>query len=652
MDSLTNGATLEPSRESTETGAEGKPQARASLFGDWRVRFALVVLAGLIPRMIYLAQIDNWQFFHWPVLDSRTQWKWGEILLQTHLIGNQEVLAKAPLYSYYLALVNWLMGEREAGLFTAHLLQLVTGTVTCGLTYLLGRRVFGEKEGVIAGLMLAIYSPGIYRDGQLLDTALATFLATSFLLLLLWALDRPDWRRWLAAGVVLGLLALTRPNLLVMGLVSLVLVAVWLWPVRRWNSWGLAGAFVLGVVLPIIPITGRNYLIVHRFVPISLTGGVNLWTGNNPNSDGFSPVASGIAWERTWYEAKAHGATGAAQQDRYWQAKTMQFLREQPGLACKLLLRKIYLYWNVFEIPNNVSYDWGREHSSLLRVLPLTFAVVGPLGLFGLVLGGWRNRGAWLLSLFTIVQMVAVAIFFITGRYRMPALPALCVLAGFTIVELGRLVAKRRLGAVLLSLVGLAVFGALVNSDICQIRVNNPANRDWYYLGQSYLMGGDAQQATEAFRKATEQHSDDADAYALLGQMEAQLGLAEAAGRDYRKALDIAPDYTMAATRLGALTLEQGWPLEEPERLLRKAVEQQPGNAEGAAMLVRLNVARGDWRQARADLEMLASFVIGLSMSDTRTTGKLQAARQAVLEAQAAGLEVPTLLRPLVELRY
>jgi len=204
----------------------------------------------------------------------------------------------------------------------------------------------------------------------------------------------------------------------------------------------------------------------------------------------------------------------------------------------------------------------------------------------------------------------------------------------------------------LLSLVGLAVFGALVNSDIYQIRVNNPANRDWYYLGQSYLMGGDAQQATEAFRKAPEQHSDDADAYALLGQMEAQLGLAEAAGHDYKKALDIAPDYTMAATKLGALTLEQGWPLEEPERLLRKAVEQQPGNAEGAAMLVRLSVARGDRRQARADLEMLASFVGGLSMSDTRTMGKLQATRQAVLEAQAAGLEVPTLLRPLVELGY
>ncbi len=638
----------EPGQEPNAVRAEGAPP-RASLLGDWSVRFALIVLIGLIPRMIYFAQIKNWQFFYWPVLDSRTQWKWGEILLQTHLIGNQEVLAKAPLYSYYLAAVNWFMGGREAGLFTAHLLQLVTGAVTCGLVYLLGRRVFSESVGLIAGLMLALYSPGIYRDGQLLDTALATFLATSFLLLLLWALERPDQWKWLATGVVLGLLALTRPNFLIMGLITLALMAVWLWPAQKRQTFGLAGAFVLGLVLPIIPITGRNYLIVHRFVPISLTGGINLWTGNNPHSDGFSPVPAGIAWERTWYEAKAHNAIGAARQDHYWQEKTKRFFREQPGLALKLLLKKIYLYWNAYEIPNNVSYDWGCEHSSLLRVMPLTFAVVGPLGLLGLVLGGGKNRGAWVLTIFMLVQMIAVAIFFITGRYRMPALPILCVMAGYALVEMGRLLAKRRFGMILLSLLGLAAFGVLVNSDIYKIRVNNPANRDWYYLGQSYLMGGKAQEATEAFRKATEQHPDDADAYALLGQMEAQLGMAEAAGRDYRKALAIAPDYTMPATRLGALALQENWPLEEPARLLRKAVEQQPGNAEGAAMLVRLSVARGDREQARADLELLASFVGELSMSDTRTLGKLQAARQAVLEAQTAGLEVPTLLQPLMQ---
>ena len=624
----------------------GQMAEKPGLARDPWFRMGLVILIALAPRLIYLFQIEEWQFFHWPVLDSRVQWKWGAILLQTHLIGNQEVLAKAPLYSYYLAFVNWLMGERQTGLFAAHLLQLVTGAVTCGLTYLLGRRVFGEAVGLIAGLMLAVYSPGIYRDGQLLDTALATFLATSFLLLLLLALDQPSRGKWLASGLVLGLLALTRPNLLFLGLVSLVLMIVWLRRSQGPAVWVLAGVFVLGVVLPIIPITGRNYLIVRHFVPISLTGGVNLWTGNNPEADGYSPVPSGIAWERTWYEAKASGAIGPVEMDVYWQKKATRFLREQPGLALKLLFRKMYLYWNAYEIPNNVSYDWGREHSSLLRALPLTFAVVGPLGLLGLALGGWRSRSACVVAIFVLVQMVTVAIFFVTGRYRMPALPALCVLAGFAVVEVPRLVGRRRFGTVLLSLLGLLVFGALVNSDIYGIRVNNPANRDWYYLGQSYLMGGDMQRAKEAFRRGTEQHRDDADAYRLLGETEMQLGDPAAAGRDLRKALEIAPDFTAAATGLGALALKEAWPLEEPERLLREAIKRQPGKVEGVAMLVRLSVARGDMEQARADLEALEAGVRQLALSDTRTAATLEEARRAVAEAQEAGVELPPGLRP------
>ena len=97
------------------TAAATTPPARAmsaaSLLRDWRVHAALVAVIALVPRMIYLAQIRSWQFFYYPVLDSRVQWKWAGILLERHLIGNQEVTAKAPLYAYWLALNQWMFQE-------------------------------------------------------------------------------------------------------------------------------------------------------------------------------------------------------------------------------------------------------------------------------------------------------------------------------------------------------------------------------------------------------------------------------------------------------------------------------------------------------------------------------------------------------------
>jgi len=613
------------------------------LVSDWRFQLALVLLVALVPRLIYLWQIKSWPFFSYPALDSRTQWKWASILVSGHWIGNREVLAKAPLYAYFLGVIQWAMQEREAGLFAAHLLQLLLGAATCGLTYLLGRRVFGAAVGFVAGLLLALYSPGIYREGQLLDTALATFLAASLALLLLRAFEMPRSRRaWFATGLVLGLLGLTRPNLLLLGFTTLALMVVWERKRLGWNGLGAAvGVLALGIVLPIVPITGRNYLLIRRFIPISATGGINLYTGNNPKADGYSPIPSGIAWERTWQEAMEQDAMSTTAIDQYWRREALRFMREQPGAALSLLGKKLYLYWNAYEIPNNVSYQWGRTHSSLLRAVPLTFAVIGPVGLLGIALGGWRRRGAWVLTLFVATQVLAVAVFFITGRYRMPALPALCVFAAFAVVELARMAAARRGGQAALAVVGLAALALFVNSDAYGVRRNRGANRDSFYLGQSYVMAGDYRNAKQALVMATKERPDDADGHSFLGQVENQLGEPEEAARDLKKAVEIAPDYSSAAVKLAEVHLQEGWPVEEVERLLRRAVEQRVRDVEGRAMLARLSIRLGNLRQAKMDLDTAAEGLARRSRSDTRTAMVARAVMLAVEEAKQAGIEAP-----------
>ena len=617
------------------------------LLRDPRLHAAVVMLVALIPRIAYLAQIRAWPFFHYPILDSRTQWKWAGILTQSYGIGNNEVLAKAPLYAYFLALCRWLLKDEYSGLFAAHLLQLLTGVVACGLTYWLGRRVFGPAVGLLAGLSLALYSPGIYRDGQLLDTSLATFLTLAFTVLFLRALDSPrEGRAWLKSGLVLGLIGITRPNLLLLGVTSAAVILLWLTrEIGRRAAWRAVAILTIGTLIPIVPIIGRNHLITGGFVPISSTGGINLYTGNNPMSDGYSPIPSGIAWERTWYVAMGAGKMSARTQDAYWRDKALSFMRREPGAALALLGRKLYFCWNAYEIPNNISYDWGRAHSSVLRAVPLTFGIIGPLGLLGMALGGWRSRKAWVLLLSVLAQMIAASLFFVAGRYRMPVVPMLCVFAAFGVIEMGRFAAARRTGACVLGLAILVGGAALVNSDVYGVRRARGANRDWYLLGQSYFMAQDYRAARDAFRRAGEQHPDDADAFALLGQSEMQLGLPDAAAKDLKQSLEIAPDFTMTATRLGALYLAQGWPLEEPERLLRRAVDKQPRSTAGLAMLVRLDLRLGRLSQAQSNLDSVADLFVRLSPSDTRTAATAQAVRQAVADAYQAGLTIPPALQ-------
>jgi Tfp pilus assembly protein PilF len=124
-----------------------------------------------------------------------------------------------------------------------------------------------------------------------------------------------------------------------------------------------------------------------------------------------------------------------------------------------------------------------------------------------------------------------------------------------------------------------------------------------------------------------------------------QLGLPEAAAKDLKQALEIAPDFTMTATRLASLYLAQGWPLAEPERLLRRAVDKQPRSTAGLAMLVRLELRLGRLSQAQSNLDSVAELFVRLSASDTRTAATAQAVRQAVADAYQAGLTIPPALQ-------
>jgi len=633
---------------------------------DWRYPMGAIIALALVPRMVYLAQIAHWPFFYHPILDSRTQYQWGATLVRTWGLGTPEVLAKPPLYAYYLALNQVAFGEGPPSMFAARFIQLVLSAVTCGMTYLVGRRAFGSAAGVIAGLIAALYSPGVFNDGELLDTALASFLATGFLLAVLSALEQPRRGRWLWCGLLLGALGLMRGNMLLLLVWAAVLLAV---VVRRSLPRAqiarLVGMLALGVVIPIAPITLRNYAITHSFVPIANNGGINFYTGNNPQADGYSPIASGIAWERTWYVMiKAHMLDRA---DAYWIQQGLEFWRQHPGQALALLAKKAYLYWNAYEIPNNLSYDWGREHASVLRLLPFTFVVVGALALAGMVLGGWRDWRAFslrsrsgcfgevgrALTTFLLAQMVAVIIFFVCDRYRMPAVPVMCVFAGFWLAEVGKALSGwQRRGAVGRATPGglrmaasaalvLVLAAAFVGSDLYGVRRARGANRDWYYLGQAYYNGKQYPQAKEALLKAVKADPRDADAYRFLGNLSQEMGEDEAAVPCLQRSLEIAPDYGEVAATLAGIVLSHDLPIEPTATLVARAAAAQFVNVPVLSALVRVEIRQGKMEKARADLGRAAEALKHTNPLDSRRSAQEAAYRQAAEEAQAAGLTIP-----------
>jgi hypothetical protein len=192
-------------------------------------------------------------------------------------------------------------GAREG---TARIVEALLGVATILIVFALGWRLGGRAHGRFAGLFaafaVAVYPPFLHTTGELMSEPPAMLTLPAAILAFLWACDReadavvPGMREqlrslwpWLVPGLLFGLTAMFRPEYLLVGAAFVVLAAVRQWRQREWRL-GLAGAAVLliALVLPIIPWTIRNVVVLDRVVPISTGGGKALYVGTYLPADG------------------------------------------------------------------------------------------------------------------------------------------------------------------------------------------------------------------------------------------------------------------------------------------------------------------------------------------------------------------------------
>jgi hypothetical protein len=204
-------------------------------------------------------------------------------------------------------------GAREG---TARIVELLFGLAAIVVAYLLGRRINCRPAGLIAALGMAVYPPFIHSTGALFSEPPAMFTLPAAILAFLWAADQgPTGRRagpvagqgssssqaagedprphathasrWLIPGLLFGVTAMIRPEYLLVGVAFVVLAAIRMVQ-QRGRKLGLAAGALLavGLMLPIVPWTVRNAIVLDRVVPISTGGGKALYVGTLLPADG------------------------------------------------------------------------------------------------------------------------------------------------------------------------------------------------------------------------------------------------------------------------------------------------------------------------------------------------------------------------------
>lgn len=547
----------------------------------------------LLVRLGYLAAHSSSALFAIPLLDGKYYETAARVLLEG---GDPQQVGGAfrPwLYPAFLALCHSLGGAWGSvlALGLQHLMGALTATLVAWLAMGLYRR---PAAGWIAGLLYILAAPPLFFEGELLITALFTFLVTVWLALTAGDGPQRSWR-WIAAGLVLALAAQARPNVLVLTpafLFPLLAPPHWLAPwrlddgrgpaepgPRRAAALGLA-SLVAGLALAALlqrPLWGG-----WQWLPSS--GGINLYLGNGTGADGMVPrqerwVTYGEEYRdsvEVFAEAEYRRRAGIpqgvavapAEISRFWIARTLEEIAREPGRWLVLMGHKLlYLGWN-HEIPNNLSFEFFRHHEMpVLRWLPIRWWLLMALALPGLVLAwrsGDRRRLYWLLAWLGLGALAVLA-FFVNARYRIPLWPAMAVLAGGGLLELfdsvsstlhqpSNPVARRRAVVLLGTALALAA-GSLL--DRPWATPEHP-ERDFFYRSLARLEKGDLVGAEADARSSLELAEDQPATHFQLAAVAMARGDDPLAYQSLRRAAELAPDEPRVYNNLAVLAEHRG----------------------------------------------------------------------------------------------
>jgi tetratricopeptide (TPR) repeat protein len=553
----------------------------------------LILLLAFALRFSFFYQMAKSPIAEMVIEDSKTYHDWALRIAGGDWIG-KDVFYALPLYPYLLGLIYTIFGSH---LQTAKFIQILIGTVNCGLIFLLGRRLFNVSVGLVAAFLMSVYGWLIVYDSAILSPVLIIFLDALVLLYLLRLESRGSgWLGWLGAGLLIGLTATVSAHII--PFIPLVMVWLFLNPGFRTKQprWISGAVYLLGVIMALSPITIHNWQVGRDFIPLTAHGGINFYIGNNPHSRGvFEPppiLRSGGATLQRDAEKIARKAMGRelkpSEVSAYWFNQGFTFIKENPGKFGYLLFRKFTIFWDNLEIADVIHPYFFIKVAPILKIPFLLFGWIAPLSLLGLALSWKRRRRIYLIYFFIGGYIFSIILYFVNSRYRLPLVPFLLIFAAYSFSWWWEKIRARKWIPITISGIALAGFILWVNPQlITQPRFVLNMGAGYNHLGAYYSRKGDMQRALAEFKEALRLEPYRAEAHYNLANIQFKMGDLAAAEAGYLKAIKRNPYYDSAHLAL-AMLHERTGEMEKARFKYMEIIKNLPSNTMAYLGLTRL----------------------------------------------------------------
>lgn len=503
----------------------------------------IIFLTALVIRIINLEIIRDNPFFNYPVMDEKYHDEWAQEIAEGNLF-ERAPFYRAPGYPLFLGSVYAIFGHNY---HLARLIGVIIGAFSCVLIFLIGTELFSTRVGVLAGLLACFYSMFLYFDSMLLTVYLEIFFCLLGLLFLVKWVKHKTNGKLILAGVFWGLVSIIRPSFLIF----IPVLVIYLFIITKNIPFGKrlkpALLFIVGLIPPILAIMIINITVGKDMTLLAWNGGINFYLGNNPGANGWSATSQEI--DATWWGGYkdailiAQNEMGKdlafSQISNYWFTKGLQYICSKPLNWAGLMLKKLYILVNSYELSNNQSIKTFVKFSRLLQIPILDYGLIIVIGLLGAALSPKRKETT-LVLLFLITYSIGVILFFVPARYRMPLVPFLLIFTAYAIFWFFQKVKKKQLKQIAIFSVVVIAMIVFVHTDLYGTHQDTVKSSEVYATyGNYYFSSGNYEKAIAEYKEALIFDPDNTGAMNALGDAYFMLGQQNDAIRVYRKSIKI-----------------------------------------------------------------------------------------------------------------
>jgi len=341
-----------------------------------------------------------------------------------------------PLFPLLLAGIFRLFGAYTFQAWAATVfVNISCCTLACIPIYFVGKRIGGIGLAVGAAWLWAIFPNAILLPVESMwDASISAMLAATILWATFELAESRRLRDWCAYGFLWGIALMFNATLA--GLFPFL--AGWLVyraRVQKREWFKNAAAAVAVIVLCCVPWTIRNYRVFHQFVPLRSVLGLQLWLGNNDQTQDV-------------FRGDLHPIYDSAEREKYISMGEIAYMQQKKQEAIAYMLshpaREAHLiaYRAISTWSGGTPYpleDFLGTPSLRFRAV-LAFNVIAALGTLGgiIVLLRQRSQFAFPVAAFPLVYPWAYYLTLALPRYRLPIDPIVMLLLAISIQHLAQ----------------------------------------------------------------------------------------------------------------------------------------------------------------------------------------------------------------------